>query len=663
MWLRKVELWWPEAERDTEADLAPKIKRKPSEWAEQVRIMPIGGPISGSHAVKYDHKFTPHAREIMDAAYDPTVRIVVNWAGVRDAKTAICLNVMGCVITDDPCGIYDVHPIDDDVSKFSNDDVEPMIELCLDGYFVEKKSRDSGRTINYKKFKGGSLRIVNAGSLTKFRGSTVRALFMHEVDGYTDKAAIYKAINRAQGIKDAIIYMESTGTFAPTISPDGVIEYNSVIHEWHEKGDKRKWFCRCAECGGMQWLKYPQIQARDGDKRNAKYFCERCDFAHDEKQWRRMSGGGIWYPTARLSEADQREIEQSYLDAKPEQPEVRSYWRNGFNSLLPHHDAYKTKLHEFLAEGEAAKVSRDALQVWTNEIAAELWSMEGDKVTAPAWKPIFDRRLDYGLIVPKDGLFLTAFADVQKNRIEVGWRAWGRKNWSWGMDHVVLTGAVAQPDVWRELRKELARKFKHERGAELSLGMAFVDGGHFAEEVYAFFQGMARNPEPGVNGHCQASKGVGIHPHPIITHGKMHTVAKALKGRYIGTWQAKDKIYERVKMIPEAEETIDKSASREGMMFYNLRYTEEYFQGLTLETATQVHEGNQVFNTYKDKVTGNEPLDIEVGCLAAVSLHAPNFNAIEQRIAEDVEQLRNPDQPKKQEEWFAGLSAVQSGWL
>lgn len=42
--------------------------------------------------------------------------------------------------------------------------------------------------------------------------------------------------------------------------------------------------------------------------------------------------------------------------------------------------------------------------------------------------------------MPAGGLFLTAGADVQKDRMEVDVWAWGRGLESWLVDHVVIEG-------------------------------------------------------------------------------------------------------------------------------------------------------------------------------------------------------------------------------
>jgi phage terminase large subunit GpA-like protein len=634
-------------------NLLPRVQRKPSLWASEVRLMPMGGPISGNAVVPYDHRYMPHAVEIMDAADDPNVRVVVNWSAVRDAKTAICLNIMGRTVTDKPGGIYSVHPIDDDVAKFSNDDVEPMIDLCLSEYFVAKKSRDSGRTINYKKFRGGSIRIVNAGGITKFRGSTVTALFLHEIDGYgrnlkpshdpkvmrIAKESIHKAINRTKGIADAIIFLESTCTYAPTVLEDGTLEYNSPIQEWHDKGDKRKWFCRCRACGAMQWMKYAQIQARTGDKREARYYCEQCDADHTPRQWRRMCEAGIWYPTAGLTEGDLQEIEISHKDARALQPEVRSYWRNGFSSLLPHHTAYASKLHEFLAEGEAAKSSKEAEKTWTNEIAAELWSLEEEKVPPPAYQPILDGREDYQE-APLPALVLTNATDVHGDRLEVEWRAWARNEENWGMGHFVLFGDTNRTEVWEEWTTHLQRTFPHASGAKLRLALALVDGGWRVDPILATLRRLALHNVPGVSGKIIVSKGV---PEwQGVIHRNWATIKDRAKGIHIGTWAAKGLIYDRLEWHSSQDKPTSLNGLKlEGFIHFSRDYQDEFIRQIVSESPVfQIIKGVNVRTFKNPEGNRNEALDLLVGNLAAFRRRRWDFDQLQHEIDEQVRELK-----------------------
>ena len=72
------------------------------------------------------------------------------------------------------------------VTDLSGDVIDPMIAATpeIRSLVVEKKSRDSGNTLDYKRFPGGSLYVVNAGSRSKSRGMAAKVVLLHEVDAY-----------------------------------------------------------------------------------------------------------------------------------------------------------------------------------------------------------------------------------------------------------------------------------------------------------------------------------------------------------------------------------------------------------------------------------------------------------------------------------------------
>ncbi len=54
----------------------------------------------------------------------------------------------------------------------------------------------------------------------------------------------------------------------------------------------------------------------------------------------------------------------------------------------------------------------------------------------PEWQRVFDRREAYRIaVVPTGGLFLTAGADIQKDRIELEVVGWARGKESWSVDY------------------------------------------------------------------------------------------------------------------------------------------------------------------------------------------------------------------------------------
>ena len=128
---------------------------------------------------------------------------------------------------------------------------------------------------------------------------------------------------------------------------------------------------------------------------------------------------------------------------------------------------------------------------------------------APDWQRLYDRRESWKAgMVPAGGLFLTAGADVQKDRIEIDVWAWGRGLESWLIDHVVIEGGPGQQASWSELDAVLNRTWRHETGADLKIQKLAIDTGYEAPAVYAWSRraGFAQvAPIKGVEGFNRAS--------------------------------------------------------------------------------------------------------------------------------------------------------------
>ena len=96
----------------------------------------------------------------------------------------------------------------------------------------------------------------------------------------------------------------------------------------------------------------------------------------------------------------------------------------------------------------AAQGSDEMLRAARNTLLGETWVESGD---APEWQRLADRREVFAATVPHLGLFLTAGADVQKDRIEVDVWAWGRGLESWLVEHIVIPGGPENPAAWDKL--------------------------------------------------------------------------------------------------------------------------------------------------------------------------------------------------------------------
>jgi phage terminase large subunit GpA-like protein len=139
-------------------------------------------------------------------------------------------------------------------------------------------------------------------------------------------------------------------------------------------------------------------------------------------------------------------------------------------------------------------------------VLGETWMESGE---APDWQQVHDRRASWPAgTVPAGALFLTAGADVQKDRIEVDVWAWGRGLESWLVDHLVIEGGPGSAQSWAALDALLGRTWEHASGVVMPLMRLAIDTGYEAPAVYAWARraGFAQvAPVKGVEGFNRAS--------------------------------------------------------------------------------------------------------------------------------------------------------------
>ena len=145
------------------------------------------------------------------------------------------------------------------------------------------------------------------------------------------------------------------------------------------------------------------------------------------------------------------------------------------------------------------------LRVARNTLLGETWVESGE---APEWQRLADQRKAFAAQVPIGCLFLTAGADVQKDRIEVDVWAWGRGLESWLVDHIVIPGGPDDPACWDALTALLGQTWTHENGAIMTLAKLAIDTGYESAAVYAWArkQGIAQvAPVKGLDGFNRAT--------------------------------------------------------------------------------------------------------------------------------------------------------------
>lgn len=204
---------------------------------------------------------------------------------------------------------------------------------------------------------------------------------------------------------------------------------SSRISREYENSDRRRYFVPCPLCGYMQVLEFGRLRWQPGHPDSVLYQCAQCEGTFAEHHKDVMLAAGEWRAEAR--------------------------------------------------------------KTFVNTVLGEEWEEEADAV--PDWQRLYERReaWPYGS-VPQRGLFLTAGADVQLDRIEVDVWAWGRGLESWLVEHLVINGDPGRPEVWASMTELLSRTWEHATGARLALQRLAIDTGFATQSVYQWARGQDR---------------------------------------------------------------------------------------------------------------------------------------------------------------------------
>ena len=472
--------------------LLPDPSLTVSEWADRHRVL---SPRASAEPGRYRTDRTPYMRAIMDAMSPAhPVRRVVFMKAAQVGATEAGNNWIGYVIHHAPGPMLAVQPTVELAKRFSRQRLDPLIEESpsLRQRVKPARSRDAGNTMLSKEFPAGLLVITGANSAVGLRSMPARYLFLDEVDAYPpsadeegDPVALAEARTRTFSWR-AKAFLASTPTLAGL----------SRIEREYEASDQRRYFVPCPHCGDMQWLKFERLRWEKGKPETAHYICASCDHRIEEHHKTAMLGAGEWRPTAEAQDPGTIGFHISALYS----PVGWFSWEN-------------------IARLWEAATTDEAKRSFKNSVLGETWIETGE---APDWQRLYERRENWQIgTVPRGGLFLTAGADVQKDRIEVDVWAWGRGLESWLVDHIVVEGGPEQAEAWDELGLVLGRTWLHAHGTRIGIAKLAIDTGYEAPAVYAWARKMGHAqvaPIKGVDGFNRTAPVAGP-THVDVTEG------------------------------------------------------------------------------------------------------------------------------------------------
>ena len=238
------------------------------------------------------------------------------------------------------------------------------------------------------------------------------------------------------------------------------------------------------ESYGIERVNVSALTAFSGKPETAHYMCEACDAEIAEASKTDMLAKGEWRPTAEGND-----------------PRTRGYHLSALYSPVGW-----TSWAGIARSWEDAQHNDAALKTAKNVLLGETWMESGE---APDWQRLYDRRERWTPgSVPEKALFLTAGADVQKDRIEIDVWGWGRGLESWLVDHIVIEGGPDRPAAWAELTALCAKTWRHASGTPMQIVRMGVDTGYEAPAVYAWARGQGFeqiSPVKGVDGFNRLS--------------------------------------------------------------------------------------------------------------------------------------------------------------
>lgn len=573
-----------------------------SQWADKNRRLTSE---SSAEVGKWRTSRTPYMFDILDSFTDPLIEHIVVVAASQVGKSETINNMVGYCIDQDPGPILLIQPTIDDVKRYSEMRIAPMIRetRCLKRKVADPKSRDAANTKRQKSFPGGVLVMTGSNVAHDLSSMPIRYVFGDERDRWATSAGSEGdpwelAVARTRTFYNKKMVEVSTPT----------VKGASAIENSYNLGTMERWKTQCPHCGEYVELTFDNIRfeydaAENGDKKifhisEIFYVCPECGGISDEHTMKNQPAKWV----ATVPEARKHH-------------KTRSFWLTAWVSPWA---TWESIILQFLQAGtDSAK-----LQVVYNTQFGELWEERGDMASED---DVMARREVYEAEVPDGVLLLTCGVDTQDDRLEyevVGHRRFGE---TWGIKKGVILGRPDTEEVWERLDEVLSHKYKFKSGVSLQISLTFIDeGGHFTQEVRQHC--LARQYD-----HVFAIKGANRPDIPYTAPPKKQKIV--VNGKVIGqVW-----VYE-IGVNAGKQKIVDNlrvQSPGANYCHFPLRddYGKQFFKQLMSEHLAYVPKLKHPWQW--QKIPGherNEAFDIRNYNLAACEILSPDWDAIEQKL-------------------------------
>ena len=567
-----------------------------SQWADRVRELKSGTNAPG----RWRTQLTPYLEEIMDALSEHSpVRQVTFIKSSGVGGTEAMYNWLGYIMQHlQNKDLLVVVP----TLELRDRSFNPRMAKMLDespalAELVSKASRNKSNRGDLLEY-GARARIIKAGanSPDSLRSDHLPYVICDEVDAFPwdvggegDPMTLIE--NRQRTFSRAKTYLVSTPTLAG----------QSRIDLQYQRSDRRRYFVPCPHCAelqhlefggrdvphGLKWRVAPQADDDSGlpQVTSAWYVCRHCGAEIDEGHKAEMLAKGRW------------------VAERPAIKHHRGYHINALYAPTGLGLNWRAVAQKWInSQGDTAE-----LKGFVNTYLGEVWEEQGDSIENLS----LISRLEAYFVASLPIALVAAGVDVQKDRIEASIVGFGDGEEAWLLEHLIVDGDTAQPEVWEDLDGALR---------EAGVDFAAIDSGYNASMVYGFVESRR---------WAVAIKGVtGMH-RPLVEdekRRKQRLRVRRKKGAAvepIGVDQGKALLYARLKM------------TNPGPGYVHFRqdaaFDDEYFSQLAAEKLVTRFKGHRPIHEWVKVRPRNEALDCLVYALAACRLSGRALDAPRRR--------------------------------
>lgn len=551
--------------------LKPRPRLTMSQWAEEnIYLSPersfAPGPFRIGDAA--------YQRGMMDAISDPSIHTVVYMTSSQVGKTTFLAAAQGYFCEGDPAPQLCVLPTQIMADAYA---VETFTPIVRDSPSLRAVHEAGGKqTANFRQYPGGYITFVGANTPAQLSMRPIRVVTGDEIDRWP--------VSSGREGSPLDLAMKRTTTFANRKviwSSTPVLKATSAILRQFNMSDERYFHVVCPDCGHKQPLVWENVHYKKGDEGKATYHCAECGAGWDELTKRSLvrhaeAMGGGWIATAVAPGVAGFHVGELY-----------SPW---------------SSMAKMARRWEASRGKPEEEQTFQNTVLGLPW--EGD-IGSYADVDVLRQRQEPiapNILPPLAGL-VTAGVDVQPDRLEVTYVAWGQEDESWIIDHIKIPGDVTTQNVWRRLEEALRRQFSHKSGKALTVEAAAIDsGGTATQKVYDFAASAMKRGYP-----WYAIKGVPGEKKPIWQRSEAR-IKNGVKLYLVGVDDGKTNLYQRYGILVPGP----------GFVHVPDRFGEEELKQMTAERAVVDYiNGFPVRTWEKDRSQRNELLDCLVYAYAA----------------------------------------------